>query len=119
MGLRELAGDRRVFDDQAETLRLETRDPAEALALLRARDRQHVWLEGGPHLAASFLEAGLVDEVVVYVAPLLLGAGQPAVADLGITTIADARHLRITDVTTLGTGSEANVRLTLTPERKH
>jgi diaminohydroxyphosphoribosylaminopyrimidine deaminase/5-amino-6-(5-phosphoribosylamino)uracil reductase len=120
MGLRDLPADKRVFDDQAETARLETRDPAEALRLLHDRDRQHVWLEGGPHLAAAFLQAGLVDEVVAYVAPVLLGAGQPAVADLGITTIADARHLQLTDVTTVGTGHEANVRLIMRPEkRKH
>ncbi len=119
MGLREIAPDRRVLDDAAETLRLETRDPAEALALLHARDRQHVWLEGGPHLAAAFLRAGLVDEVVCYVAPALLGAGLSAVADLGITTIDDARRLRVRDVTTVGSGAETDVRLTLVPEGKH
>ena len=57
------------------------------------RDRQHVFLEGGPTLAAAFLRAGLVDEVVAYVAPMLLGAGRSAVGDLGITTIADALRL--------------------------
>jgi crotonobetainyl-CoA:carnitine CoA-transferase CaiB-like acyl-CoA transferase len=57
---------------------LRTRDPHAALAELRARDRQHVFLEGGPTLAAAFLRAGLVDEIVAYVAPLLLGAGIPA-----------------------------------------
>ena len=57
---------------------------------LAARDRQHVWLEGGPTLGAAFLQAGLVDEIVAYVAPVLLGAGTSAVADLGITTIGDA-----------------------------
>ena len=76
--------------------------PHEALAELFARDRQHVFLEGGPTLAAAFLRAGLVDEVVAYVAPMLLGAGRSAVADLGITTIADALHLDVTDVTVLG-----------------
>ena len=53
-----------------------------------------MFLEGGPTLAAAFLRAGLVDEVVAYVAPMLLGAGRVAVADLGITTIADALQLR-------------------------
>ena len=96
-------------------MRLETRDPVAALALLHDRDRQHVFLEGGPELAAAFLRAGLVDEVVAYVAPALLGAGTSAVADLGITTIADARRLRITDVTTVGSGAEATVRITMTP----
>ena len=113
MGLRDLAADRRVFNDRAETVRLRTRDPREALAELWELDRRHVFLEGGPTLAAAFLEAGLVDEVVVYLAPMLLGAGTSAVGELGITTIADALNLQITDVTTLGTGAETNIRLTL------
>jgi diaminohydroxyphosphoribosylaminopyrimidine deaminase/5-amino-6-(5-phosphoribosylamino)uracil reductase len=113
MGLREIDPARRVLNDRAETLRLQTRDPHEALAQLHARDRQHVFLEGGPHLAAAFVRAGLVDEVVAYVAPALLGAGTSAVADLGITTIEDAQRLRISDVTTVGTGAEANVRITM------
>lgn len=118
MGVRDLPRDRRVFNDRAETVRLTTRDPAEALATLFARDRQHVFLEGGPTLAAAFLGAGLVDEVVAYVAPMLLGAGLSAVGDLGITSIADAHRLRLVDVTTVGTGTEANVRLTLEPSQQ-
>ncbi|MEO7351925.1 MAG: dihydrofolate reductase family protein, partial [Marmoricola sp.] len=110
-----LPADRRVLNDRAETLRLETRDPHEALAELHARDRQHVFLEGGPQLAAAFLQAGLVDEVVAYVAPALLGAGPNAVADLGIDTIADAERLHLIEVTTVGTGAEANVRIILKP----
>src|SRR5688500_2864198 len=70
MGERELAADRRVLNDRAETLHLRTRDPREALATLFARDCQHVFLEGGPTLAAAFLAADLVDEVVAYVAPM-------------------------------------------------
>ncbi len=115
MGLRDLPGDRRVLDDAAETVLLRTRDPHEALAALRARERQHVFLEGGPRLAAAFVRAGLVDEVVAYVAPMLLGAGRSAVADLGITTIGEALHLTVTDVTVLGEGPDTNVRLTLLP----
>lgn len=116
MGERDLPADRRIFNDRAETLRLRTRDPREALAALFARDRQHVFLEGGPTLAAAFLQAGLVDEVVAYVAPLLLGAGTPAVGGLGISTIADALHLRVTDVHVLRghDGEDTDVRLTMT-----
>ena len=52
MGERDLAPDRRVLDDAAETVHLRTRDPRAALAdAVRAR-RQHVFLEGGPTLAA-------------------------------------------------------------------
>ncbi|WP_242497945.1 bifunctional diaminohydroxyphosphoribosylaminopyrimidine deaminase/5-amino-6-(5-phosphoribosylamino)uracil reductase RibD [Nocardioides glacieisoli] len=117
MGLRDLAPDRRILNDRAETVHLRTRDPHEALATLFARDRQHVFLEGGPTIARAFLEAGLVDEVVAYVAPMLLGAGSSAVADLGVTTIADALHLHVSDVTVLQghDGEDTNVRLTMTP----
>ncbi|MGN6574542.1 MAG: RibD family protein, partial [Nocardioides sp.] len=115
MGLREVPGDRHVLDDAAETVVLATRDPHEALAALHARGRQHVFLEGGPTLAAAFLGAGLVDEVVTYVAPMLLGAGRSAVADLGIGTIGDALRLDVRDVTVLGEGVETNVRMTMTP----
>jgi diaminohydroxyphosphoribosylaminopyrimidine deaminase/5-amino-6-(5-phosphoribosylamino)uracil reductase len=115
MGLRDLPADRRVLDDAAETVHLRTRDPREALASLFARDRQHLFLEGGPTVAAAFLGAGLVDEVVTYVAPMLLGAGRSAVGDLGIATISDALHLEVLDATLLGEGAEANLRLTMRP----
>ncbi|WP_239021824.1 bifunctional diaminohydroxyphosphoribosylaminopyrimidine deaminase/5-amino-6-(5-phosphoribosylamino)uracil reductase RibD [Nocardioides jishulii] len=115
MGLRELPAGRRVLDDSAESLHLVTRDPAAALADLFSLGRRHVFLEGGPRLAAAFLRARLVDEVVTYVAPMLLGAGRSAVADLGIDTIAAAMRLEPTDVTVLGSGVETNVRLTMTP----
>ncbi|WKN46784.1 bifunctional diaminohydroxyphosphoribosylaminopyrimidine deaminase/5-amino-6-(5-phosphoribosylamino)uracil reductase RibD [Nocardioides sp. Arc9.136] len=120
MGLRDLDPGRRVLDGQAPTVLLRTRDPHEALADLRARDRQHVFLEGGPTLAAAFLRAGLVDEVVAYVAPVLLGAGTSAVADLGITTISAALRPMVTDVTVLEPATpdeQPNVRLTMTPDR--
>jgi diaminohydroxyphosphoribosylaminopyrimidine deaminase/5-amino-6-(5-phosphoribosylamino)uracil reductase len=114
MGLRDVPPDRRVRDAAADTLLLRTRDPHEALAGLHARHRQHVLLEGGPTLAAAFLGAGLVDEVVAYLAPMLLGAGLASVGDLGIETMSEALHLEVADVTTLGTGPETNLRLTMT-----
>src|SRR6476620_85660 len=120
MGERDLDPGRRVFDGQAESLHLRTRDPRAALAELHARDRQHVFLEGGPTLAAAFLRAGLVDEIVAYVSPMLLGSGRNAVADLGIGTIADALRPTVSDVTVLdGLDGEApNVRITMTPSGK-
>jgi diaminohydroxyphosphoribosylaminopyrimidine deaminase/5-amino-6-(5-phosphoribosylamino)uracil reductase len=114
MGLREVGPDRRVRNDAAPTVVLATRDPQEALEGLFAQDRQHVFLEGGPTLAAAFLTAGLVDEVVGYVAPMLLGGGLSMVGELGITTIGDVLHLDVVDATTLGSGPDTNVRLTMT-----
>ena len=109
MGVRELPASAAVLDDAAETVTLQTRDPADALEQLYRLGNQHVWLEGGPTLAAGFIRAGLVDRVIAYIAPMLLGAGRSAVGDLGITTIAGALRLRIIDVARLG----GDVRLTL------
>ncbi|MFB9314408.1 bifunctional diaminohydroxyphosphoribosylaminopyrimidine deaminase/5-amino-6-(5-phosphoribosylamino)uracil reductase RibD [Nocardioides plantarum] len=115
MGERDLPPDRRVLNDDAETVHLRTRDPYAALATLWDDGRQHVFLEGGPTLAAAFLRAGLVDRVVAYVAPMFLGSGLSSVADLGITTIAAALRPTVTDVTVLAgvDGEEPNVRFTM------
>lgn len=75
------------------------------------RDRRHVLLEGGPRLAGAMWRGRLVDRVLAYVAPALLGAGPSALENAGITTIADAARLRLEDVTRVGD----DVRLTLRP----
>ncbi len=102
MGRRELPASARVLDDAAPTWLARTRDPQEVLDGLTDRGVRQLWLEGGPELAAAFVSAGLVDEVVAYLAPTLLGGGRPAVADLGVPTLARAVHLTLLDVTTLG-----------------
>ena len=99
----------RVLDDAAPTLVTAAPTPRAVLDELFARDVRRVLLEGGPSLAASFLRDGLVDEIVVHLAPKLLGAGPSLVGDLGIGTIADALTLDVVDVTQLG--GDLQVRL--------
>ncbi|GAA1919088.1 bifunctional diaminohydroxyphosphoribosylaminopyrimidine deaminase/5-amino-6-(5-phosphoribosylamino)uracil reductase RibD [Nocardioides lentus] len=118
MGERDLPADRRVLvpvPGAPATVHLRTRDPRAALAELYDAGRRHVFLEGGPTLAAAFWRAGLVDEVVCYTAPVLLGAGAPAVADLGVGTMADAVRPEVLDVTVLPglEGEGPDVRWTL------
>ncbi|MCW2608569.1 MAG: riboflavin biosynthesis protein ribd, partial [Frankiales bacterium] len=81
------------------------------LAALQDRGVVSVLLEGGPTLAAAFLRAGLVDRVVGYVAPALLGAGPAALADVGAGTIDQVLRLRLDDVTRF----DDDLRLTLRP----
>lgn len=116
MGRRAIPRTAHVLDDAAATLHLKTRDPAAVLSALMNRGIRQVWLEGGPTLAAAFLTASLVDEVVAYLAPTLLGAGRPAVADLGISTLDDALHLRPYDTTVLGL--DLRLRATLDCNKK-
>jgi diaminohydroxyphosphoribosylaminopyrimidine deaminase/5-amino-6-(5-phosphoribosylamino)uracil reductase len=83
MGERELPRTLRVFDDAASTLTINERDPRSALAVLLEMGVHKVFLEGGPTLAGAFLSAGLVDEVVWFIAPALFGAGPVAIPALG------------------------------------
>jgi diaminohydroxyphosphoribosylaminopyrimidine deaminase/5-amino-6-(5-phosphoribosylamino)uracil reductase len=82
-------------------------------AELFVRDCRSVFLEGGPTLAGAAIEAGLVDEVVGYLAPALLGAGSPALRDAGIHTIAQTLRLSTHDVTVVG----EDVRITAVSRR--
>ncbi|SHG68210.1 diaminohydroxyphosphoribosylaminopyrimidine deaminase / 5-amino-6-(5-phosphoribosylamino)uracil reductase [Jatrophihabitans endophyticus] len=94
--------DARVLDDAAETLVLDTAVPRFALKALHDRGVRQVLLEGGPTLAGAFVEARCVDEVIVYLAPTLLGAGPAALGDAGIGTLAEAAALDIESVSRIG-----------------
>ena len=69
---------------------------------LTARDVRSVLVEGGPTIAASFLRAGLVDDVVGYVRAALLGAGRPLLDLADVTTIGDLRPLRLVSADVVG-----------------
>ncbi|PLA46034.1 bifunctional diaminohydroxyphosphoribosylaminopyrimidine deaminase/5-amino-6-(5-phosphoribosylamino)uracil reductase RibD [Micrococcus luteus] len=72
-------------------------DPHAVLAALAAhpgpwphgRRAEHVLIEGGPRVLGAWLRAGLVDELMVYTAPLLLGPGRAAVAGLDVATLSE------------------------------
>ena len=69
-------------------------------------------VEGGAALHGAFLDLGLADRIVAYVAPVLLGRdARPAFDLAGPTTLADAARWRIVDTTPVG----ADVRITLDP----
>ena len=46
-------------------------------AMVRGADGRNVWIVGGGDLAGQFADAGLLDEVLVTIAPVTLGAGAP------------------------------------------
>ncbi|BFU43805.1 bifunctional diaminohydroxyphosphoribosylaminopyrimidine deaminase/5-amino-6-(5-phosphoribosylamino)uracil reductase RibD [Krasilnikovia sp. MM14-A1004] len=89
-------------------------DLSALLTTLYARGVRGVLLEGGPTLAGAFLAAGLVDRVIGYVAPKLLGAGLTALVDAGVATIAEAIDLELIEVVQVGT----DLRFTATLRQK-
>ncbi|NKX50056.1 bifunctional diaminohydroxyphosphoribosylaminopyrimidine deaminase/5-amino-6-(5-phosphoribosylamino)uracil reductase RibD [Arthrobacter deserti] len=114
LGRREVPAGAAVRGTDGRFLQLKTHDPAAVLGELAARGAGHVMIEGGATVAGAFLAADLVDELVLYLAPLMLGAGTRSVGDLGISTLADATRWRwdaAEPVRTLG----ADLRLTLEP----
>jgi len=112
VGERELPKTSRVFDGSAPTLRVQTRDVAEVSSTLYQQDVQWVLLEGGPTLAGAFLTAGLVNEVVAYLAPALLGAGKSAVQIPGVQSLDDIARLATTSVEQLGPDMKITAEVT-------
>jgi diaminohydroxyphosphoribosylaminopyrimidine deaminase/5-amino-6-(5-phosphoribosylamino)uracil reductase len=81
---------------------------------LASLEMNEVWLETGPTLAGAALEAGLVDELQLYMAPLLLGdAARPLCVLPGVEKMSDRISLTFADVRHFGD----DLRLTLVPRR--
>ncbi|MET0137871.1 MAG: bifunctional diaminohydroxyphosphoribosylaminopyrimidine deaminase/5-amino-6-(5-phosphoribosylamino)uracil reductase RibD [Sphingobium sp.] len=73
----------------------------EDIALLERVD--HLMVEGGAGAAAAFLRAGLVDRLLLYRAPILIGEGLAGVGDIGLSDLAEAYgRWRLADERRLG-----------------
>ena len=98
---------KRLRTTAAEVVELPRRDGRidlhALLAALNDREVLQILVEGGATLAGSFVRERLVDRVVGYHAPALLGAGPPVLSDAGVTTLAAALRLRLDAVRQLGT----------------
>ena len=78
-------------------------DLAVIVERLTALQINTVWLEAGPVLAGAMLAAGLVDELVLYVAPCLLGDTARGLLSLPpVARLAEARRLAIDDLRSVG-----------------
>lgn len=54
------------------------------------QDIQHLFIEGGAQTAAAFLKRDLVDRILLYRAPIIIGGGLPAIADFNLSDLASA-----------------------------
>jgi diaminohydroxyphosphoribosylaminopyrimidine deaminase/5-amino-6-(5-phosphoribosylamino)uracil reductase len=110
VGEREISSESNVLNDDSRTMVIRTHDPHEVIRALS--DRTDVLVEGGPTLAGAFLRAGVINRVLAYVAPILLGGPVIAVGDVGVTTIAKALRWRYDGMEALG----PDVMLSLVPQ---
>ncbi len=85
-----------------------TGSPAELLEVLGKEDILQVLVEGGAHLAKSFLEADLIDQFVFHIAPALHGGedGISAFSGRGSASVADLTRLEAKSVQSLGNDVE-------------
>lgn len=68
-------------------------------------DAQYLFVEGGAQTAASFLAADLVDRMLIYRAPIIIGAGLSGIGDIGLESLAQA-HGRWRNVNRRTLGSD-------------
>jgi len=78
-------------------------DLVTVLRRLAQEEINELWVEAGPTLSGAFLQAGLVDELIIYVAPLLMGDGARGLFHIPVfTRLVDCPALEITDVRAVG-----------------
>lgn len=102
-GLEARGPDRWVLTHGAAPAGWNTMAEPEAIRSAAMADVQYLLVEGGARAAAAFLRAGLVDRLLLYRAPILIGGGLPALGDIGLATLGDAHgRWRLADRRRLG-----------------
>lgn len=81
------------------------------LAALGQEGINELHVEAGPTLSGAFLDAGLVDELLLYQAPMLMGEGRPLAELAPLADLAQARRWRLVEATPVG----PDLRLRLRP----
>jgi len=84
-----------IFDDLAKTKVIKSRDISELINFVTTEGFNQVLVEAGPTFGSALLAAGLIDEIVIYLAPAILGSGLSSVADLGIKSIDEKLQLSL------------------------
>ncbi len=102
VGRREIPATARVRQHPREMIQIAQHDPRVVLAELFERGVHSVFVEGGPTVISAFLRAGLVDELLIYMAPALLGGPRVALDDLGIGSMTDIMRFHQPELTMLG-----------------
>ena len=92
-GESDLPTNSKVFDSAAETVHIKSRDLNKLVSKLNGLDINQVFVEAGSKLASAMVAGGLMDELVIYQAPALLGSGKPFFASESVSKIEDQMRL--------------------------
>ena len=102
MGATELSAKMQISNDAAETVLINSRNFDDLLSLAEERGFNELLIESGPTFGTALLRANLIDEIVLFQAPTLLGSGTPSIGDLGITNISGRLDFEISEVEVIG-----------------
>ncbi|KAA0438851.1 MAG: bifunctional diaminohydroxyphosphoribosylaminopyrimidine deaminase/5-amino-6-(5-phosphoribosylamino)uracil reductase RibD [Candidatus Thioglobus sp.] len=81
------------------------------LEKLSADGINNVLLEAGPGLIGAMVSANLIDEFIIYTAPILMGSGAKSMIDITIDKMADKLPLEIQDIRMVGADIKITARL--------
>lgn len=92
-GEQELPTDSKIFDDRAQTVVVKSKDLDLLVEKLNELGVNHVFVEAGPTLGSAMLDSCLLDELIMYQAPTLLGTGKHFFVFDYSTTITDQMRM--------------------------
>ena len=101
-GEQEVPSTNRVFDNEARTISVKSKSIPELMKVLSDEGFSQVLVEAGPTLGSALMASGNIDELIIYQAPKMLGAGKEFVSRLGISTLADHLELELLSVQPFG-----------------
>ena len=101
----------RVFDDESRTVLVKSKSIPELISVLKEEKFNQVLVEAGPTLGSALMASGNIDELIVYQAPKLLGAGKEFVSHLGISTLKDHIELELISSEVMGSDIKSHYRI--------
>jgi diaminohydroxyphosphoribosylaminopyrimidine deaminase/5-amino-6-(5-phosphoribosylamino)uracil reductase len=101
----------KVFDDEARTVLVKSKSIPELISVLKEEKFNQVLVEAGPTLGSALMASGNIDELIVYQAPKVLGAGKEFVSHLGISTLKDHIELELISSVVMGSDIKSHYRI--------
>jgi len=110
-GEQEVPATNKVIDSEDRTILVKSKSIPELIKVLSDEGFNQVLVEAGPTLGSALLASGNIDELIIYQAPKMLGAGKEFVSRLGISTLDDHLKLELISVRQLGSDIKSNYRV--------
>lgn len=101
-GEQEVPTTNQVFDHEARTVLIKSKSIPDLMSMLGDEGFNQVLVEAGPTFGSALLASGNIDELVMYQAPKVLGAGKDFVSNLGISTLDEHLELELLSVERCG-----------------